>query len=443
MPPALTPFYTKYYEALQTPEWYQNELQLPVISVVMVPYLDAGGHHAEVLKITLNIRQGDVVNGNGGKLELVAKLLNESDPAAGYERELFIYKYSLTPLAEQGLINSPKLYFSDFEKSTGSKLLLLESIPSVQCGRFFGMTSPHNHGKDLVEMTMAFPNVTAVSITKAAWSQIAKLHGSYWNVPKKDIPVYIKGRDWVVGRESSEETDEEGKQDEGLTTTTHLSGEEQYNHMIAFARTQWARRHEVRPNTNFYGYLDKIIDFALDYSTWERFIDRLNSVPHTLIHSDFYPANCLLKIDDEKVVPNENNTEPNLDSRLYLIDYELTSVGPGPQDLAQWVISHLHPDLRKDNEDELMQTYYNSLIQAWEAKFGSERCQELQKSYTVSDVKRDYIYGGGKWIWLIAVCVGSVDMISDVLYQHFVTQLTHFFQTHGVEANENVPLPRS
>jgi len=71
---------------------------------------------------------------------------------------------------------------------------------------------------------------------------------------------------------------------------------------------------------------------------------------------------------------------------------------------------------------------------------GAKNCK---KSYTVSDVKRDYIYGGGKWIWLIAVCVGSVDMISDVLYQHFVTQLTHFFQTHGVEANENVPLPRS
>ena len=39
---------------------------------------------------------------------------------------------------------------------------------------------------------------------------------------------------------------------------------------------------------------------------------------------------------------------------LVLVDFEVVGVGSGPQDIGQYMISHLTPEKRKKNEMELL-----------------------------------------------------------------------------------------
>ena len=48
--------------------------------------------------------------------------------------------------------------------------------------------------------------------------------------------------------------------------------------------------------------------------------------------------------------------------RLILLDWENVGVGSGPQEIAQFLISHMDPGLRATVESEVGQEYYGSLI---------------------------------------------------------------------------------
>ena len=48
--------------------------------------------------------------------------------------------------------------------------------------------------------------------------------------------------------------------------------------------------------------------------------------------------------------------------RLILLDWENVGVGSGPQEIAQFLISHMDPGLRATVESEVLQEYYHSLI---------------------------------------------------------------------------------
>jgi thiamine kinase-like enzyme len=75
---------------------------------------------------------------------------------------------------------------------------------------------------------------------------------------------------------------------------------------------------------------DPLLVACLDASfakiSWDVFQDNIKSTAWTLAHGDFHPANMMWD---------------NAASRLVLLDWEVVGLGSGPQDLAQFLISHM------------------------------------------------------------------------------------------------------
>jgi len=406
-----TLFYTTFLGNLASKDWYNTspisqKLPSEVVTAQVSPVTETGGHFAEVFAVELTFD-------NSPPLSLIAKLVGSCDVSQNYQREITIYEHFLSPLQEQGIITVPKFYYGTYDAETGGKLIILEKIDSVLCGRFFGDASPHNDNTDLQSILGKYASLTDVEITRRAFIDIARLHSQYWN--STDLPSYIRGVDWVKSANAEQKAE----------TTEISKGEEEYNIFMKFARDNWARKAE-RPNAEFNPYLESIIEASLAQTTWDRFnarFDPQNGHPYTILHSDFYPGNALVGKNDEKI---------------YIIDFECCSVGSGPQDCAQWAISHLNVETRKQHELGLLKEYYESLTTVSEHQ--NKAVDPSQ--YTFDMCLKDYIFAAGKWIWLLCICAPMLDVIPDKLYQHFIVQLTDFLQTHNVKADENVPLPR-
>lgn len=45
------------------------------------------------------------------------------------------------------------------------------------------------------------------------------------------------------------------------------------------------------------------------------------------------------------------------------LDWEMVGLGSGPQEVAQYVISHMEPSTRRECEKELLDAYYDQLIE--------------------------------------------------------------------------------
>ena len=155
---------------------------------------------------------------------------------------------------------------------------------------------------------------------------------------------------------------------------------------------------------------------------WGSFQARLKNMHWTLTHSDFHPANCMW-------IPGPSASDPGY---LKLLDFEVVGFGSGPQDLAQFLISHMDPTLRKSCEEQLVREYYDELCQApavagAASKFTWESCWD------------EYVRGGSeRWIWLLAIL--SV-MCPPKLTQYFHDQVASFLKDHGVTAS-SVDMPR-
>lgn len=155
---------------------------------------------------------------------------------------------------------------------------------------------------------------------------------------------------------------------------------------------------------------------------WGSFQARLKNMHWTLTHSDFHPANCMW-------IPGPSASDPGY---LKLLDFEVVGFGSGPQDLAQFLISHMDPTLRKSCEEQLVREYYEELCQApavagAASKFTWESCWD------------EYVRGGSeRWIWLLAIL--SV-MCPPKLTQYFHDQVASFLKDHGVTAS-SVDMPR-
>lgn len=104
---------------------------------------------------------------------------------------------------------------------------------------------------------------------------------------------------------------------------------------------------------------------------------------------------------------------------------EVVGVGSGPQDLSQYLISHMNPSERRLNEGELLKDYHENLLKGGVV------------GYSLQDCQQDYIEGGvGRWIWLLAVLS---DMCPDDWVQYFVNQVDSFVKDWKVK---NAVMPR-
>jgi hypothetical protein len=116
-----------------------------------------------------------------------------------------------------------------------------------------------------------------------------------------------------------------------------------------------------------------------------------------------------------------------------MLDWEMTGVGSGPQELAQYLISHMAPSQRRRCERALVREYYDTLL----VTPGSRVCGD---AYAFDQCWREYVCGGSeRWMWFVALLAS---MCPAAMTQRFVDQLWAFCVDHDVTP-DNVGQPRA
>jgi len=179
-------------------------------------------------------------------------------------------------------------------------------------------------------------------------------------------------------------------------------------------------------------HLLSCLEASLAKVSWESYQAEINdpSRPWTLVHGDFHPANMLWRWGSEAGVGSAPGGP-------VMLDFELVGLGNGPQDLAQYLISHMEPAARRVHEEALLQDYYAHLTGTGEACTGTKHVDPATYSY--AQCKEDFVAGGtGRWLWFMPVLDS---MCPDKMTQYFHDQTAAFLKDHGVTP-ENVPMPR-
>lgn len=152
----------------------------------------------------------------------------------------------------------------------------------------------------------------------------------------------------------------------------------------------------------------------------------------TLAHGDFHPANIMWKY---------NTISADVGS--VILDWELVGVGSGPQDLAQYLISHCDTNIRQQVEIRHLRTYYEELTSTYTNEeidsSGSHNNKDMLKIYTWDMCIDDYISGGcERWIWLLIILS---DMCPEPMTKYFHDQLLAFIVDHSITPG-TIGMPR-
>lgn len=154
---------------------------------------------------------------------------------------------------------------------------------------------------------------------------------------------------------------------------------------------------------------------------FEAFCASMKRMPWSLVHGDFHPANCMLMHSGTAERP----------FKLVLLDWENVGVGSGPQEIGQFLISHMDPDLRPRVEREIVEDYYQRLI---------SHKPSIAEEMTLEECWQEYIMGGvGKWIWFMPLLASACP---PKMTQFFHDQLLAFIRTHGL-GPDTIPMPRT
>mmetsp|Transcript_30458 Transcript_30458/g.96861 ORF Transcript_30458/g.96861 Transcript_30458/m.96861 type:complete len:397 (+) Transcript_30458:3-1193(+) len=348
----------------------------------------------------------DVVLASGEKLALVLKSAAENALGAnrvtmGCSREAFFYREFGDELAE--VANLPRCFYADGCLETGALTLLLECLEgAVPSGVFFGPGNPNNWGvKDkLAEMCVGNPS--AQEVTDLHFALYARLHAAYWQSAELLEKPWLRATDWMRGE-----------------------GEASWNAAQEMARGAWGKCKAAidagEAPIQWDAHVVACLDVSFARATWENYQAELKTRPFSLVHGDAHPHNALWV---------EQRTER---ARLALIDFEMVGVGSPSQELGQYVISHMTPEVRRDGERARVERYHAELhaalhrrgLEAEASAFG------LEASWA------EYIAGGfGRWAWFLPLF-----MLMPQMAQFFHDQLSAFAHDHLPDAS-TAPMPR-
>jgi len=180
--------------------------------------------------------------------------------------------------------------------------------------------------------------------------------------------------------------------------------------------------HEVWPEE-----LVKLVDASMNKVSYEEYMEFIKKNPFTLVHGDFHPANLLW--NRSPGIDNSDQTKYSV-TNVKLLDWEMVGIGSGPQDLGQFMISHVEPQIRKQIEKQLVEEYYRELVQLNPL---------IGTSYSWEQCWQEYIHGGlGRWTWFIGWMSNSMPV---PVMKFFNEQVLAFCKDHQI-TTENVPQPR-
>lgn len=326
----------------------------------------------------------------------------------GLPREAFFYQHLSSKLVANGA-SIPDVVCVHGDMSTGDKALVMEDLSGacVQSGYFFGSGSPLNWGKSLTELIAQHRpdgcDVTMDTIASHAFRNIAKIHATYWLDSSLLDYSWLRCQQWLRG--------------EGLDA---------FEAAQSRATTAWkATKEKIANGTSTVRWDDELVqcmDASIAKISWEQYKEDLKNRKWTLVHGDFHPANLMWRW------PSASDASSG---STVLLDWEMVGLGSGPQDLAQYMISHMAPADRRRMEEPLLIAYYEELTRGAVSIDAAD--------YSFDECKRDFISGGTeRWVWMLALLTG---MCPDPMVQYFQDQLAVFMQDHNVTP-ESIGMPR-
>lgn len=369
-------------------EWLAMRTGLPVKEAVLGPLPDAGGLTGTIQRVYLKDVEGQVL-----AVMILKTLIGDNLSTSviqGLAREaLFFNDYGLSSRVE---VNIPKVYYAFGDMGTGRKMVLMEAINGIQSGLFFGPGTPLNKGKNLEEIAESAGNPSPANICRLAVIEAAKLHAPYWNKVNElnTSESWLRHYSWYFGKDRDTW---EAAQNQAVTGMQHALKKVS----MGASMMRW------EPT------LLDLVKESIAKISWEMFQKRISEgFPWTLVHGDYHPANMMYtgKYDQGDLV---------------ILDWEVVGVGSGPQDIAQYMISHASPSLRRSCESSLLEVYQYEL-----------RCRGVQIS--IESCKAEYIIGGiEKWVWLLGLLAG---ILPDSDLQYFHDQMFAFMTDHKIDASK-------
>lgn len=315
----------------------------------------------------------------------------------GLAREALAYTHLASRLAALRAV--PECYFAAGDLATGAKALLLEDVDGVDSGLCFGGGSPLNWGREAA-VAAAAAVATPEAAARSAFALAARWHAAFWrdSAAVAGAP-WLRGAAWLRG-----------------------GGRDEWEAAQAQAAAAWAateRGEGPGAGMAWDPALSALVRASLARTSWAVASAALAAGPWAVVHGDFHPGNA--------VAVRDAGAPGGV--RTVLLDLEVVGVGSGPQELAQYVISHMAPAARRACERGLVREYHDALLAGGvpPADLPFDACWA------------EYVAGGAaRWVWFIALLSGMCDARALAYWQ---AQLLAFCADHGVTP-DNIGQPR-
>ena len=363
----------------------------PVVSVEEVGEL-SGGMIGRVRKVLVTFE-------DGSSLDLVLKSVTKGDASRrhsivfGGGREGVMYSFVRSPF-NKGLPGMehisrmmPVVYAADGSVRTGGYRIAMECMDGdhdVLVNKVLG---------DQFRGNTADVNIDhATSLLAAVAQDVGNLHGLTLGAEEWTHVSWLRGNNWAFGNDKAG-----------------------WEAMFAMGRDGWANgKAAVQALGSDYSQLISFMDASFEDSTWSGVRSALDKLLGTntfcLNHGDCHGGNVFLRspLDDS-------------DLNLAWVDWCVVGLGPLGADLAQFVISDVHPDVRRKVELSMVASYHQTLVSTGAVD---------PESFTEQDAFAAYAgpWGIGRWVWLLGVLAGF--NLPAPMLEYFVQQVDAFVSDH-------------
>ncbi|CAF0950988.1 unnamed protein product [Adineta steineri] len=388
-------------------EFLQAKLKDPTIKSCTLTSMKGAGGNSGVMNRLM------VTYNNGLTTSYILKVNSEGTEQAaalGLPREALFYDQFASKI--KNIV--PRTFYSEGDMKAGTKAIVLEDLSVlnkdgcdyVQMGLYFTAHSPLNWEKvQKGEMdSLMLSGYKIEELMRKAFECGADLHATYWNnkalAQDKDLD-WLRGHDWYRGE-----------------------GKDTWQASQSLVQNIW--KSETKNISGWDPKFVSLLEASVAKIDWDDFQNRIHNTAFTLVHGDFHPANLMVarKKDSDNVIFGD----------VKLMDWEVVGVGCGPQDMGQFVISHVPPEIRRKLEKQVFrEAYYDKLVEKLKAK-------TVEKLPTFEECWHEYVYGGvERWVWLLVVCNNIFPKSAG---DYFYNQVKDFANDHRVNV-ETIGMPRA
>lgn len=357
--------------------------------------------------LTNNCMKMSVISSGETKDYFIKWLKSDLCKQIGLSREVDFFEH----LAHIINVKTPTVYFAKSLSDKSEKTIVMEFIPGIQCGYFFGNGNPGTWSVDITHMTTVAPWISSRMAALKMFEAAAKIHSSF-EINSLSNFSWLRGCDWLQG---------EGR----------VEWENGQKLIQECWRKGFKMRHEMKWDPNLVSLMDVSIGNALN---WDNYRSEMQSLSKKnligFVHGDFHPGNALINLS------NLNNESPS-GFNLVMLDWEMAGIGSMPQELSQALISHMKPEERRECEIELLHSYAEVYMKEKQQKFSLSN----DKLPIFEDVQTEYVRGGlAKWIWMLGYMISlDLHVCSNKAMQYFHDQIVAFMEDWGVYIFDTTP----